>query len=77
MGDSLTSAINPKGLKQGVFKHSIYRAKTDYIYHQAIVFNMQQFSNIIYVGGNDASSGTYIECLSPAEFGQILGGPGT
>ena len=62
IGDSLTSAVNPKGLKQGVFKHSISGAKIDHIFHQAIVFNMKQFSNIIiYVGGNDASSGTDIE----------------
>ena len=62
IGDSLTSAINPKGLKQGVFKHSISGAKIDHIFHQAVVFNMEQFSNIIiYVGGNDASSGTDIE----------------
>ena len=62
IGDSLTSAINPKGLKHGVFKHSISGAKIDHIFHQAVVFNMEQFSNIIiYVGGNDASSGTEIE----------------
>ena len=62
MGDSLTSAVNPKGLKQGVFKHSISGAKIDHIFHQASVFNMNQFSNIIiYIGGNDASSGTDIE----------------
>ena len=62
MGDSLTSAISPKGLKQSVFKHSISGAKIDHRFHQAIVFSMEQFSNIIsFVGGNDAPSGTDIE----------------
>lgn len=62
MGDSLISSVNPKGLNQGVFKHSIPGARIDHIYDQVNVFNMNQFSQvIIFVGGNDASSGTDIE----------------
>ena len=62
IGDSLFSSINPKGLKQGVFKQGIPGAKVDDIFHQVKVFNINQFSHvIIFVGGNDASSGSDTE----------------
>lgn len=62
MGDSLISSVNPKGLKHGVFKQGIPGAKIDHLFNQAKVFNIKQFSHvIIYVGGNDASSGTDTE----------------
>lgn len=62
MGDSLISSVNPKGLNQGVFKHSIPGARIDHVYDQVNVFNMNQLSQVILsVGGNDASSGTDIE----------------
>ena len=71
MGDSLTSAVNPKDMKQGVFKHSISGAEIDHIFHQTSVFNMNRFSNIIiYVGGNDASSEIDIECFE--EYDQVI-----
>lgn len=62
MGDSLISSVNPRGLKQGVFKHSIPGARIDHIFDQTNVFNMQQFSQVIIsVGGNDASNNTDVE----------------
>ena len=62
IGDSIISPVNPRGLKKEVFKHSISGAKIDHIFDQSNIFNMNQFSDIIiFVGGNDASSGTDIE----------------
>ena len=62
IGDSLFSSINPKGLKQGVFQQGIPGAKVDDMLHQVKVFNINQFSHvIIFVGGNDASSGSDTE----------------
>lgn len=62
IGDSIISSVNQKGLKQTVFKSGIPGAKVDHILNQVKIFDMKKFSHVIvYVGGNDASSGTDIE----------------
>ena len=62
IGDSLISAVNPKGLKQNVFKNGISGATIDCILNKVKVFDLAQFSHIvIYVGGNDASNHSDIE----------------
>ena len=62
IGDSLISAINPKGLSQKVFKNGISGAKINEIYNKVKVFDLNQFSHVvIYVGGNDASNSVDIE----------------
>ena len=62
MGDSVISPVNTRGLKKEVFKHSFPGAGIDHIFDQSNMFNMSQFSEVIlFVGGNDASSGTDIE----------------
>ena len=62
IGDSLISAVNPKGLKQNVFKNGISGATIDCILNKVKVFDLTQFSNVvIYVGGNDASNHSDIE----------------
>ncbi|MEW8548504.1 MAG: GDSL-type esterase/lipase family protein [Candidatus Thiodiazotropha sp.] len=62
IGDSLISAVNPKGLKQNVFKNGISGATIDSILSKVKVFDLTQFSHVvIYVGGNDASNHSDIE----------------
>ena len=62
IGDSLISAVNPKGLKQNVFKNGISGAAIDCILNKVKVFDLAQFSHIVfYVGGNDASNRSDIE----------------
>ena len=62
IGDSIISSINPKGLKQNVIKTGISGANIDRLTSQVKVYDIRKFSHlIIYIGGNDASSGTDIE----------------
>ena len=58
-GDSIISAVNPKGLRHNVFKNGIPGAKINDIYSQLKVFDTTKFSHVIIYGGdNDASSGS-------------------
>ena len=59
IGDSLISAINSKGLVQNVFKNGIPGATIREVFNQIKVFDLKKFSHVvIYIGGNDASSGS-------------------
>ena len=58
IGDSLTSSVNPKGLKQNVFRNGISGGKIIHVLNHMKVYDLKQFSAvIIYVGGNDAANG--------------------
>ena len=62
IGDSIIGSINQKGLKPNVIKNGISGAKISHIISQIKVYDMKSFSNvIIYIGGNDASSGSDME----------------
>lgn len=59
IGDSLISAINSKGLVQNVFRNGIPGASIREVFNQIKVFDLKKFSHVvIYIGGNDASSGS-------------------
>ena len=54
IGDSIINGINKQGLKDNVYKHGIPGATE--------MYDLNQFSHaVIYVGGNDAASGTDIK----------------
>ncbi|MEW8546796.1 MAG: GDSL-type esterase/lipase family protein [Candidatus Thiodiazotropha sp.] len=58
IGDSILHGVNVKGLKSGVQKHAVSGAKIDNLLVDIKMFDLNKFSTvIIYVGGNDASSG--------------------
>ena len=64
IGDSLISSVNPKGLRKNMIKNRISGANIEKITTQMKVYDISKFSHVIpvmYVGGNDASSGTDIE----------------
>ena len=62
IGDSLISSVNPKGLRKNIIKNGISGANIEKITTQMKVYDISKFSHVImYVGGNDASSGTDIE----------------
>ena len=62
IGDSVLHGINPKGLKSIVYKQSVSGAKIDTVLSDIKRFDLNMFSSIIvYVGGNDVSSGTDLE----------------
>lgn len=59
IGDSLISSINSKGLVQNVFRNGIPGATIREVLNQIKVFDLKKFSHVvIYIGGNDASSGS-------------------
>ena len=59
IGDSLISSVNPKGLKQNVFRNGISGGKIIHVLNHMKVYDLKQFSAvIIYVGGNDAANGS-------------------
>ncbi|MEW8542647.1 MAG: GDSL-type esterase/lipase family protein [Candidatus Thiodiazotropha sp.] len=59
IGDSLISSINSKGLTQNVFRNGIPGATIREVSNQIKVFDLKKFSHVvIYIGGNDASSGS-------------------
>ena len=62
IGESIFGSINQKGLKPNVIKNGISGAKISHIISQIKVYDLKSFSNvIIYIGGNDASSGSDLE----------------
>ena len=62
IGDSIIRSINPKGLKPNVIKNGISGARISHIISQIKVYDMKSFSSvIIYIGGNDAWSGSDLE----------------
>ena len=62
IGDSIIGSMNQKGLEPNVIKNGISGAKISHIISQIKVYDMKSFSNvIIYIGGNDASSGSDME----------------
>ena len=72
IGDSLISSVNPKGLFPNVIKNSISGGNIDKISTQIKVYDITKFSDmIIYVGGNDASSGIDIEYFEEM-FDQVI-----
>lgn len=72
IGDSIISGINPKGLKENVYKDGISGASVDCILKEVKVFDLSQFSHIIiYVGGNNASKGTDTEYFEE-KYDQLL-----
>lgn len=59
IGDSIVSGINPKGLKQHVYRNGIPGARVGDILDDIKVYNLINFTRIIiYVGGNDSSGQT-------------------
>ena len=72
IGDSLISSINSKGLAPNVIKHGISGAKVDDVSTQIKVYDFSKISHVIlYVGGNDASSGTDVEYFEEI-FDQLI-----
>lgn len=72
IGDSLISSVNPKGLAPNVIKTGISGANIDTIASQIKVYDIRKFSHVIlYVGGNNASSGTDIEYFEEM-FDQVI-----
>ena len=72
IGDSLISKVNPKGLAPNVIKNGISGGNIDKISSQIKVYDIRKFSHvIIYVGGNDASSGTDVEYFEE-KFDQVI-----
>ena len=62
IGDSLISSVNPKGLAPNVIKNGISGGNIDKVSTQMKVYDLKKFSHVVlYVGGNDASSGSDIE----------------
>ena len=72
IGDSLISKVNPKGLAPNVIKNGVSGGNIDKISSQIKVYDIRKFSHvIIYVGGNDASSGTDVEYFEE-KFDQVI-----
>ena len=72
IGDSLISSVNPKGLKQNVFRNGISGGKITHVLNHMKVFDLNQFSTvIIYVGGNDAANGSDPE-LFEEKYDQLI-----
>lgn len=72
IGDSLISSVNPKGLKQNVFRNGISGGKISHILNHMKMFDLNQFSTvIIYVGGNDAANGSDPE-LFEEKYDQLI-----
>ena len=62
IGDSIINGINKQGLKDNVYKHGIPGARIETLLTEIEMYDLNQFSHaVIYVGGNDASSGTDIK----------------
>ena len=72
IGDSLISSVNPKGLLPSVIKNGISGGNIEKINTQIRVYDIRKFSHVIvYVGGNDASSGIDIEYFEEM-FDQVI-----
>ena len=62
IGDSILNPINPKGMKAGVQKHPKSGAKVQDIIDDITLYNMKNFQSVVvFIGGNDSSSGTDIK----------------
>ena len=62
IGDSIINGINKQGLKDNVYKHGIPGARIETLLNEIEMYDLNQFSHaVIYVGGNDAASGTDIK----------------
>ena len=58
IGDSILSPINHRGMISGVQKHSKSGAKVQDIIDDITLYNMKSFRSVVlFVGGNDSSSG--------------------
>ena len=72
IGDTLISSVNPKGLASNVIKNGISGGNIDKITAQMKVYDIKKFCHVIvYVGGNDASSGTDIKYFEEM-FDQLI-----
>ena len=62
IGDSILHPINPKGMVAGIQKHSHSGAKVRDIIDDITLYNLKSFRSVIlYIGGNDSSSGTDVD----------------
>ena len=62
LGDSILNPINPRGMIAGVQKHSKSGAKVRDIIEDITLYNIKSFSSVVlFIGGNDSSSGTDME----------------